>query len=72
MPSTVIGGAMLPHAPQFVTIPETEDKATVEKVRAVAGESGAKLKAMKPDLWIIFSNEHDEQCRDYGRAVTGA
>ena len=26
MMSTVIGGAMLPHAPQFFTLPETEDK----------------------------------------------
>src|SRR2546423_621821 len=33
MNSTVIGGAMLPHAPQFFTMPDTEDKATVERVR---------------------------------------
>ena len=61
MVSTVIGGAMLPHAPQFFTMPETEDKANVERVRAVAREIGDKLKAMKPDLWIIFSNDHAEQ-----------
>ena len=30
--SSVIGGAMLPHAPQFLTIPETEDRETVERV----------------------------------------
>lgn len=59
--STVIGGAMLPHAPQFFTMPDTEDKATVEAVRAVAKDIGDKLKAMKPDLWIIFSNDHAEQ-----------
>ncbi len=59
--STVVGGAMLPHAPQFFTMPETEDKATVEKVRAVAAEIGSRLKALKPDLWIIFSNDHAEQ-----------
>jgi hypothetical protein len=29
MISTVIGGAMPPHAPQFFTMPETEDKAVV-------------------------------------------
>ena len=29
MMSTVIGGAMLPHAPQFFTMPDTEDKALV-------------------------------------------
>jgi 2,3-dihydroxyphenylpropionate 1,2-dioxygenase len=54
MHSTVIGGAMLPQAPQFFTMPETEDKAVVEKVRTVAHEIGTKLKTMKPDLWIIF------------------
>jgi 2,3-dihydroxyphenylpropionate 1,2-dioxygenase len=61
MMSNVIGGAMLPHAPQFFTMPETEDMATVERVRAVAAEIGTKLKAMRPDLWIIFSNDHAEQ-----------
>jgi 2,3-dihydroxyphenylpropionate 1,2-dioxygenase len=61
MMTTVIGGAMLPHAPQFFTMPDTEDKGTVEQVRAVAKEIGDKLKALKPDLWIIFSNDHAEQ-----------
>jgi 2,3-dihydroxyphenylpropionate 1,2-dioxygenase len=61
MISTVVGGAMLPHAPQFFTMPETEDKAVVEKVRQVAADLGDKLKALKPDLWIIFSNDHAEQ-----------
>ena len=59
--STVIGGAMLPHAPQFFTMPETEDRDTVERVRAIAAEIGARLKGLAPDLWIIFSNDHAEQ-----------
>src|SRR5712675_939111 len=57
----VIGGAMLPHAPQFFTMPDTEDRDTVERVRATAAEIGARLKALTPDLWIIFSNDHAEQ-----------
>jgi 2,3-dihydroxyphenylpropionate 1,2-dioxygenase len=61
MQSSVIGGAMLPHAPQFFTMPATEDRATVERVRAVATEIGTRLKALKPDLWIIFANDHAEQ-----------
>ena len=61
MISSVIGGAMLPHAPQFVTMPETEDRGIVERVKAAAGEIGGKLKALAPDLWIIFSNDHAEQ-----------
>ena len=59
--SSVIGGAMLPHAPQFFTMPETEDRDTVERVRAMAGEIGARLRALAPELWIIFSNDHAEQ-----------
>src|SRR5262249_60583971 len=60
MMSSVIGGAMLPHAPQFFTMPETEDKKVVEHVREVAAEIGKKLHALEPDLWIIFSNAHAE------------
>src|SRR6516162_224710 len=61
MMSTVLGGAMLPHAPQFFTMPETEEKKNVEQVRAVASEIGDKLRALRRDLWIIFSNDHAEQ-----------
>src|SRR3974390_2038388 len=61
MMSTVLGGAMLPHAPQFFTMPEAEDEKNVEQVRKVATEIGAKLRALKPDLWVIFSNDHAEQ-----------
>jgi 2,3-dihydroxyphenylpropionate 1,2-dioxygenase len=61
MMSTVIGGAMLPHAPQFFTMPDTEDRANVEHVRTVAAEIGERLRALQPDLWIIFSNDHAEQ-----------
>src|ERR1700674_5458222 len=58
---TVIGGAMLPHAPQFFTMPDTEDKTNVEHVRTVAAEIGRRLRTLQPDLWIIFSNDHAEQ-----------
>src|ERR1700742_3802388 len=61
MMSTVVGGAMLPHAPQFFTMPDTEDKAVVAHVREVAADIGEKLRALDPDLWIIFSNDHAEQ-----------
>jgi len=57
----IVGGAFLPHAPQFFTMPETEDKATVARVRDVAAQIGERLRALKPDLWILFSNDHAEQ-----------
>jgi 2,3-dihydroxyphenylpropionate 1,2-dioxygenase len=61
MLSSVIGGAMLPHAPQFFTLPDTEDKAVVARVREVAADIGKRLRALEPELWIIFSNDHAEQ-----------
>jgi 2,3-dihydroxyphenylpropionate 1,2-dioxygenase len=59
--STVVGGAMLPHAPQFFTMPDTEDKQVIQAVRDVAAKIGERLHALSPDLWIIFSNDHVEQ-----------
>ena len=59
--SSVIGGAMLPHAPQFFTMPETEDRATVQRVKEAAAEIGARLRALRPDLWVVFANDHAEQ-----------
>jgi len=44
MMSSVIGGAMLPHAPQFFTMPETEDRGTVERVKTAAAEIGTRLR----------------------------
>jgi 2,3-dihydroxyphenylpropionate 1,2-dioxygenase len=61
MMTTVVGGAMLPHAPQFFTMPDTEDKNNVQQVRDVAAKIGDRLRALNPDLWIIFSNDHAEQ-----------
>src|SRR5579875_3484343 len=52
---------MLPHAPQFFTLPPSEDRATVARVKQVAAEIGQKLKALAPELWIIFANDHAEQ-----------
>jgi len=61
MKSTIVGGAMLPHAPQFFTQPATEDPAVIDAVRAVAARIGAGLRALQADLTIIFSNDHAEQ-----------
>src|SRR5436853_79922 len=41
--ASILGGVMMPHAPQFFTLPDTEDKATVERVRLKAGEIGRAL-----------------------------
>lgn len=61
MTSTVLGGVMMPHAPQFFTLPETEDKATVDRIRDLAGSIGERLDALDPDIWIIVANDHVNQ-----------
>ena len=58
MGGAILGGAMLPHAPQFFTLPATEDKANVAGVQAVAAAIGERLKALAPDVWITVSNDH--------------
>lgn len=50
MMSTVIGGAMLPHAPQFFTMPDTEDKEVIRQVREVAADIGKRLRALEPEI----------------------
>ena len=61
MTSSILGGAFLPHAPQFFTEPETEDQAVIGRVRDLGADIGAKLKALNPDFWIIIGNDHVEQ-----------
>jgi 2,3-dihydroxyphenylpropionate 1,2-dioxygenase len=56
--SGIVGGAMLPHAPQFFTLPDTEDKNTLARVQAVAARIGEQMKALQPDVWISVSNDH--------------
>jgi hypothetical protein len=42
-------------------MPETEDRDTVARVKTSAAEAGTQLRALRPDLWIIFANDHVEQ-----------
>ncbi len=61
MNTHVLGGAFVPHAPQFFTMPETEDAATVARVRAAAARIGRALDRLAPDVWIIVANDHVNQ-----------
>ncbi len=58
---SVLGGALLPHAPQFFTRPETEDADNIARVEKVATRIGERLAALKPDVWITISNDHAQQ-----------
>ena len=61
MRAGVLGGVCMAHAPQFFTLPETEDKATVDRVHALARENGKRLKALAPDVYVCVANDHADQ-----------
>ncbi len=58
---TILGGAMLPHAPQFFTQPKTENPETIRSVQQAGARIGERLRALRPDVWIIASNDHAQQ-----------
>src|SRR5712671_2583566 len=58
----VVGAAIVPHAPQFLSLPETEDKAQVGRVNAAMRAIGDKFRALDHDLVIVLSNAH---CDDF-------
>ena len=53
----IVGGVCMAHAPQFFTLPDSEDKDTVERVRRLAAENGEKLRALNPDVTLIVAND---------------
>ena len=57
----VIGGVCTAHAPQLWTQPDTEDMATVERLTALLGDIGAKLKALEADVYIVIANDHAQE-----------
>jgi 2,3-dihydroxyphenylpropionate 1,2-dioxygenase len=60
--SGIVGAAIVPHAPQFLTLPETEDRAQVARVNAAMREIGDCFRALDPDLVVVISNAH---CDDF-------
>ena len=61
MRESILGGALLPHAPQFFTRPSTEDADTIARVERVGARIGQELAALAPDVWITVSNDHAQQ-----------
>jgi len=56
----IVGGAAVPHAPQFLTLPDTEDHQQVERMRRAMEDIGAGLMAQRPDVVLVASNDHLE------------
>lgn len=56
----IVGGAAVPHAPQFFTLPPTEDHDQVARIEAEMGRIGDRLRALEPDVVVIVANDHLE------------
>jgi len=56
----VVGAAAVPHAPQMLSLPPSEDAAQVGRVRASMLAIGERLRALEPDLVIVIGNDHGD------------
>jgi 2,3-dihydroxyphenylpropionate 1,2-dioxygenase len=56
--SGIVGAAIVSHAPQFLSRPDTEDLDQVARVQTEMLAIGDRLRALQPDLVIVMSNAH--------------
>lgn len=54
----VVGGAAVPHAPQFFTLPDTEDRDQVARVEETMRAVGDELRGLQPDAVVVVANDH--------------
>jgi 2,3-dihydroxyphenylpropionate 1,2-dioxygenase len=55
-----VGAAAVPHAPQMLSLPKSEDHAQVARVRKAMLGIGEAMRAEKPDLVIVIGNDHGD------------
>lgn len=54
----IVGAAAVPHAPQFFTLPDTEDHDQVQRVHDRMAGVGERLRALAPDVVVVVANDH--------------
>ena len=59
--SGVVGAAIVAHAPQFLSLPDSEDHAQIARCKAAMQKVGDGLRSLEPDLVIVISNCHGEE-----------
>jgi 2,3-dihydroxyphenylpropionate 1,2-dioxygenase len=57
-PAGIVGAAAVPHAPQFFTLPDTEDHDQVQRVHDCMAGVGERLRALAPDVVVVVANDH--------------
>ncbi|MGE4239219.1 hypothetical protein [Ramlibacter sp.] len=65
-PAGIVAAAAVPHAPQFLSLPDTEDLEQVARVKAKLGEIGAAFRAQEPDTIVVISNDHGDHFVTHG------
>ncbi|HYG41347.1 MAG TPA: hypothetical protein VEA17_00350 [Bordetella sp.] len=56
----IVGVAAVPHAPQFLSLPDTEDHTQVARVRDAMRAVGERLRTLQPDCIVVVSNDHGD------------
>lgn len=57
----IVGGVCMAHAPQFFTLPASEDRKTVNRIKRLARANGKRMQALEPDVYVTISNDHANQ-----------
>jgi 2,3-dihydroxyphenylpropionate 1,2-dioxygenase len=66
MTSGFVAAAVVPHAPQFLSLPDTEDLEQVGRVKTKLREVGDVLRDKKPDAVVVLSNDHGDHFVTHG------
>lgn len=56
----IVGVACVPHAPQLLSRPDTEDLAQVDRLRQRMAQAGQYLRDLQPDCIIVLANDHGD------------
>lgn len=56
----VIAAVAAPHAPQLLSLPDTEDHAQVDRVKMTLADVGAAFSEKDIDVVIVISNDHGD------------
>ncbi len=62
----VVAAAAVPHAPQFLSRPDTEDLAQVDRVHAQLAAIGEAFRRKQADCVIVISNDHGDHFVTHG------
>ena len=59
-PAGVVAAAAVPHAPQLLSRPDTEDLAQVDRVQAQLAAIGEAFRRKEADCVVVISNDHGD------------